>query len=52
MRSWGAIDDIPSPDPGDIPEAVNYAATALDEAMAGEPVTVSASRPYGCSVKY
>ena len=48
----GAIDDIPSPDPGDIPEAINYVATALNEAMAGEPVTVPASRPYGCSVKY
>ncbi len=48
----GAIDDIPSPDPADIPEAINYVATALEEAMAGNPVTVPESRPYGCSVKY
>lgn len=48
----GAIDDIASPDPGDIPEAVNYVATALEEAMAGKPVTAPESRPYGCSVKY
>ena len=48
----GAIDDIASPDPADIPEAINYVATALNEAMAGEPVTVPESHPYGCSVKY
>jgi peroxiredoxin len=48
----GAIDDIPSPDPADIPQAVNYVATALNEAMHGELVTVSHTRPYGCTVKY
>jgi len=48
----GAIDDIASPDPADIPEAINYVATALDETMDGQPVTVPESRPYGCSVKY
>jgi len=48
----GAIDDIASPDPDDIPEAINYVATALEEAMAGHPVTVPESRSYGCSVKY
>ena len=48
----GAIDDIASPDPGDIPEAINYVATALNEAMRGESVTVPETRPYGCTVKY
>lgn len=34
------------------PGAKNYVAAALTEAMAGHPVTVPASRPYGCAVKY
>ena len=48
----GGIDDTPSTDVDDIPEATNYVKTTLDAAMAGEPVTVRGSRPYGCSVKY
>ena len=48
----GAIDDQPSPDPADIPGAVNYVQQALDEAMAGHPVTVAETSSYGCSVKY
>ena len=48
----GGIDNKPSPDPADIPTATNYVTAALDEAMAGQPVTTPTSRPYGCSVKY
>jgi len=48
----GAIDDQPTPDPASVPIAKNYLAQALDEAMAGKAVSVPASRPYGCSVKY
>jgi hypothetical protein len=48
----GAIDNRPTPDPADIPGATNYVRAALDESMAGKPVTVASSRPYGCSVKY
>lgn len=48
----GAIDDKPTPDPDDLKGARNYLNEALDEAMAGKPVTVSSTRPYGCSVKY
>ncbi len=48
----GAIDDKPTADPADIPGAKNYVAAALDEAMAGQPVTMASSEPYGCSVKY
>ncbi|MCE0498469.1 MAG: redoxin domain-containing protein [Methylacidiphilales bacterium] len=48
----GGIDDKPSPDPADIATAKNYVTAALDEAMAGKPVSVPVSRPYGCSVKY
>jgi alkyl hydroperoxide reductase subunit AhpC len=48
----GAIDDRPSTDQADISVAKNYVATALDEALAGKPVTTSSSVPYGCAVKY
>jgi AhpC/TSA family len=48
----GAIDDHPTSDPGDIKSSKNYVTSALTEAMAGKPVTDSATRPYGCSVKY
>ena len=48
----GAIDDKPTPEESDIAGATNYVSAALKEAMAGKPVAVAASRPYGCSVKY
>jgi len=48
----GAIDDRPTTDPADIPGAKNYLSQALSEAMAGKPVSVPTSTPYGCSVKY
>jgi hypothetical protein len=48
----GAIDDRPTPDPASVAGATNYVAQALAEAMAGKPVSVPTSRPYGCSVKY
>jgi peroxiredoxin len=48
----GAIDSIPSTDPGDIKEATNYVRQALNEAMNGEPVSTPATKAYGCSVKY
>ena len=48
----GAIDDRPTTDESDIAGATNYVTAALEDAMAGKPVTVATSRPYGCSVKY
>jgi peroxiredoxin len=48
----GAIDNKPTPDPEDIAGATNYVKAALQESMAGKPVEVPTSRPYGCSVKY
>ncbi len=48
----GAIDDKPTTDQADIAGAKNYVAAALEQAMAGKPVAVATSRPYGCSVKY
>jgi hypothetical protein len=48
----GGIDNTPSADASDIPTAKNYVTAALDEAMAGKPVSTPTSQPYGCSVKY
>ena len=48
----GAIDDKRSTDMEDIKTAKNYVVAALDEMKAGKPVTVAATAPYGCSVKY
>ena len=48
----GAIDNKPTPDLDDVPGATNYVNLALEQAMAGKPVETSATRPYGCSVKY
>ncbi len=48
----GAIDDTPSTDVADIATAKNYVQSALDELLAGKPVSEATSQPYGCSVKY
>jgi peroxiredoxin len=48
----GAIDDKATTDTADVKTAKNYVSAALTEAMAGQPVQVAATRPYGCSVKY
>jgi hypothetical protein len=48
----GAIDDKPTTDRADIKGARNYLNEALNAAMAGKPVAVASTRPYGCSVKY
>ena len=43
----GAIDDQPKTDPGTVKIAHNYVEAALTEAMAGKPVSVATTRPYG-----
>ena len=48
----GAIDDKRSADPADVKTARNHVRAALTEALAGKPVTVASTTPYGCSVKY
>lgn len=48
----GAIDDKPTTDQADIKTARNYLNEALNADMAGKPVPVTTTRPYGCSVKY
>lgn len=48
----GAIDDKPTTDLADVSGARNYVSAALQEATSDKPVSVSTSRPYGCSIKY
>ena len=48
----GAIDDRKSTDAADVAGAKNYVKQALDEAMAGKPVSEPSTPAYGCSVKY
>jgi len=47
----GAIDDDRSTGGGQ-DASVNYVANALDELLAGKPVSVKQTRQYGCGVKY
>ena len=47
----GAIDSKASPNPADIPSSTNYVKNALDESLAGKPVSNAQTKPYGCSVK-
>ena len=46
----GAIDDDPRGTEGG--SATNHVAAALDEVLAGKPVSTPETKPYGCSVKY
>ncbi|MFO1306374.1 MAG: thioredoxin family protein [Burkholderiales bacterium] len=48
----GAIDDKRSARESDRKTANNYVRAALNESLAGKPVTVASTTPYGCSVKY
>jgi hypothetical protein len=48
----GAIDDKKSTDPADVAGAKNYVKQALDEAMAGKPVSEPTITAYGCGIKY
>ena len=48
----GAIDDKRSANPADVKTAKNYVRTALNEALAGKPVSTASTTPYGCTVKY
>ncbi len=49
LAYWGAIDDDSSWDKAG---KTNYVAKALDELLAGKPVSQSKTKPYGCNVKY
>ena len=47
----GAIDDRPASE-GDPRTARNYVREAIQKLQAGEKLTVSQTKPYGCGVKY
>jgi peroxiredoxin len=46
----GAIDNDPDGDKGD--KRVNYVSKALDELLAGKPVSTPETKSYGCGVHY
>jgi hypothetical protein len=48
----GAIDDNKSNRTAAIEGARNHVVEALREAMAGQPVSVTSTQPYGCAVRY
>jgi hypothetical protein len=48
----GGIDDKPTTRLEDLKTAKNFVDGALSEVVAGKPVTVKTSRPYGCTIKY
>jgi peroxiredoxin len=48
----GAIDNKPTANASDIPGAINHVQQALADLQAGKPVSVAATQPYGCTVKY
>jgi peroxiredoxin len=48
----GGIDDKPTTRLSDVKTAKNFVDAALSEVAQGKPVSVTTSRPYGCSVKY
>lgn len=48
----GGIDSNPSRNPDDIPESTQYVVAALNELAAGDEISESVTRPYGCVVHY
>ncbi|GGC57934.1 redoxin domain-containing protein [Chelatococcus reniformis] len=52
LAYMGAIDDKPSTNQADLKTARNYVDEALVAVTTGKPVAVSATRSYGCSIKY
>jgi hypothetical protein len=52
MSYSGAIDDRRTANPVDAKVASNDVRAALTDALAGRPVAVASTTPYGCSVRY
>ena len=52
LRYTGAIDDRQTSSAKDIAGATNYVRAALDSGLAGRPIAVAQTQPYGCEVKY
>ena len=49
---FGAIDNKPTVNQGDLAGAANYVHAALESLEAGTPIAVSSTQSYGCSIKY
>jgi peroxiredoxin len=52
LAYMGGIDDKASTRLEDLKTAKNFVDAALSEVSQGKPVSVTTSRPYGCSIKY
>ena len=52
LRYGGAIDDQRTSSAKDVAAATNYVRAALDSGLAGRPIAVAETQPYGCEVKY
>ena len=52
LRYMGGIDSNPSRHSADIADATQYVMLALEQMTAGEEISHSVTRPYGCTVKY
>jgi hypothetical protein len=52
LRYAGAIDSNSSSSVKSIAGATNYVRAALDAGLAGSPIAVAQTQPYGCDVKY
>ncbi|HJU69320.1 MAG TPA: redoxin domain-containing protein [Gemmatimonadaceae bacterium] len=52
LRYSGAIDNRQTSSAKDIVGATNYVRAALDSGLAGRPIAVAQTQPYGCEVKY
>ena len=48
----GAINDKRTTDTADVRTAHNYVRAALEEGMAGKPISMPVTQPYGCTVQY
>ncbi len=48
----GAIDDTPGGSKKDLPKAKNYIRAGLAALKEGKPLADSATKPYGCGIKY
>jgi len=48
----GAADDHATADADEVKQSKSYVAAALDAVLAGKPVAVPLTKPYGCGVKY
>lgn len=48
----GAIDSRASANPAHIKTSTNYIAQAVDESLAGKPLSLTTTQAYGCSIKY